>query len=1501
MGAKKYCLFYALENEPWEQRFLDYGDYVIGRSKDSDIMLPETKISRQHARLHVGEDGCWIMDLGSANGTQIEGKSLPANKNKPLASGQIFTIISFKLKVEFTEEEVTGSSKPTGKVITVDSEVATQIEGVAEPEQTRTRHDAPTSNKAAVQKQDEPATKIDRTPSVGDSKKAVRPPLQEMQTALDAQEEKPAQVLLRFRHKDGEWEQRFLEFGEYTLGRTPECDIILPEEGISRRHASLTIAEDGYYLMDLGSANGTQIDGNPLFPRRKEQIKAGQVITIHDYRLTLEAAKEGGGLAAYGPPKEGYLPVPKQADATKVDEIPGVEEMSTRIEAPSTVTPSLKLRLRKEKGEWEERTLEYGTYVLGRVPECDICLVDSGISRRHAQLEIGADGCFITDLGSANGTQVDGKTLTASQRSPLAYGKTITIFNFQLILEAPPGVTKYGATRTVTPESAATRAVAQAEVAPVALQYRLANGMIQTHSLREGEHIIGRGSDCQVKIDSKLISRHHARLTVRGSQMWIADLGSKNGVRRGGQLLAPNQNYPINPGENFQINEIAFQISGGKTTTGSFATMPDMAVSGAPVFGETNTMVWADAGAGKGMGMEVAVERRPLNLMGHERITVGRAPDNQIVLNHPMVSRYHAVIERMGTRSRILDLHSANGIFINGKPVDEQAWLQVGDTIKIGPYQIQFTGNELIPSTQESYTIDVIGLHKWVSKSVNLLQEISLNIGQNEFVALVGMSGAGKSTLMDAINGFRPATHGTVLVNGVDLYKNYAMFRDDIGNVPQKDIVHMELTAEQALDYAAQLRMPADTNGVERKAAVAETLEDLGMTFKKSVPISRLSGGQLKRVSIGVELLTKPRLFFLDEPTSGLDPGTEYEMMKLLRRLADQGRTIMIITHATKNVMFCDKAIILARGGNLGFYGPPEYALEYFNQFRTKREQLEKDMEFDDIYRILQDPERGKPEEWRDRYLNSKYAKYAQPQYQSGQVAQAAASGRRQRGRRIGAIRQFFILSSRYLKTMVQDKITLGLTLALAPVLGLMNFIWGRKLFDPVDGDSAKVMAMWFITAVIALLVGAMGSMREIVKEVDIYKRERAVGLKMLPYIMSKIWVGVALAIYQGFMVLLALLILVNPSVINISGYIALLITMILSIIAGYMLGLVISAVAPNQNSAQLILIAMLVPQFLFAGVLYPLNKIPLGEIISPFISTRWSFEGFVKSTHMGDPLAIDACWLMPKEQRTKLTEEDKTICLCMGPQLFKNCASIPGMLSKDFYTEDAQISLAQPEPIAPAEPQRIPSPTLLATPTYIATPVYPPTPTYMPTPTAAAYPQGNIKVPTVAEGESMAYDPTKEAVAYVYVANQIEWRMKSYESTREAQMREYQATREAQFDPYRLDMENQVEGYRHGVETQIAEHVERQKEGLETYEDQSYQQFEDYADEMQTYGDTLSVWERNRQGAIASAEAILGVIYDDYGRAFKGTLTGRWIAITLITLGEFILILIFQKRKDVI
>jgi len=212
--------------------------------------------------------------------------------------------------------------------------------------------------------------------------------------------------------------------------------------------------------------------------------------------------------------------------------------------------------------------------------------------------------------------------------------------------------------------------------------------------------------------------------------------------------------------------------------------------------------------------------------------------------------------------------------------------------------------------------------------SLKLLDDVSLSILPTEFVTIVGVSGAGKSTLLNALCGFRPATKGSVFVNGDNLYKNYDAYRTELGYVPQDDIIHQDLTVQQALNFAAQLRLTPNTSEADRRQQVEQVLMDLELQEQAKTYVKNLSGGQRKRVSIGVELLTKPGLFFLDEATSGLDPGTELQMMRLLRRMASQGRTVVLVTHTTKNLMISDLVVFLAKGGRVAYFGPPKDALD---------------------------------------------------------------------------------------------------------------------------------------------------------------------------------------------------------------------------------------------------------------------------------------------------------------------------------------------------------------------------------------------------------------------------------------------------------------------------------------------------------------------------------------------------------------------------------------------
>jgi len=1101
------------------------------------------------------------------------------------------------------------------------------------------------------------------------------------------------------------------------------------------------------------------------------------------------------------------------------------------------------LRYRLGEEEWQEFPVVKNDILIGRGDDCDLILEHKEISRGHARLSWVEDETLLTDLGSSNGTYVDGQPLTPNMPVILSPGQLIMIGGFTLVLSAP------GIEATCLAEDRVSR---QDEI--LHLRYRFGRGEWQTYVLPDGETTVGRGDENDLVFEDEEVSRFHAVLTLAENKLLLRDLGSTNGTQVDGVSLIPHQDQPV--------------LIGQFITIGSHVLYAEAPASVGVMHSASGTMVMpgqafalGEAGAPKTMlDAEIAVAPtsvRTMNLASHDKVTIGRAADNQVVLNHPLVSRYHAVLERMGKRFCIRDLRSTNGVYVNEEKIEREAYLKDWDQIRIGPYVFVLSGQQLQGRIEEGIRIEARNVNQVVSSGLNLLKDISLTIESNEFLALVGMSGSGKTTFMNAISGYWPASHGQVLVNGITLYDHYDLFRDDIGYVPQKDIVHAELTPEMALDYVAQLRMPPDTSPHERQAVVREALKELDLTERKDIPISRLSGGQLKRVSIGVELLTKPRLFFLDEPTSGLDPGTEYDMMKLMRRLADQGRTIILITHATKNVMLCDKVIFLARGGNLAFYGAPEDALEYFDHHRTDRERREKDMEFDDIYRILNDESRGAPEVWRERYLQSQvYARlmgWDRPQAEPQAMA-APPSGRIQaKRRRLSSLRQFMILSSRNLKIITQDKVSLIMMIALAPVLGLMDFIWGTDLFDPVYGDVELIMSQWFMLAVVSLMAGSLSSIREIVKEADIYKRERVVNLRIFPYLMSKVWVGVVLAIYQAAILMAFRLFFVRPTIPSAADYFAFFITIFLGSLSGYLIGLMTSAIAPNQNTAMLLLIVVLVPQFLFSGALLPPDAMPLGKPVSVVMSSRWIWEGFIKATHMGDKIIADPCLAFPKSDRQHLPDVLKEDCPCMGESIFTDCADFPGILSPDFYDDIAKEKLAIPEPVEPPQPTAIPYPTALPS----LTPIFTPTPLASPTP-----------LPTPS-------DP---------------FGMDAYMNAQRAQGQEQQDAIMDQFEEYRLQSQDQGQVYADIMDSQGDE-----------YADMRQEQADEYTEAMQDYGDERAEWVKNREKAINSAESLLGAMYDDYGYVFSGSIVSRWMALGLIMAGYVTIMVIFQKRKDVV
>ncbi|MBM3186781.1 MAG: ABC transporter ATP-binding protein, partial [Bacteroidetes bacterium] len=212
------------------------------------------------------------------------------------------------------------------------------------------------------------------------------------------------------------------------------------------------------------------------------------------------------------------------------------------------------------------------------------------------------------------------------------------------------------------------------------------------------------------------------------------------------------------------------------------------------------------------------------------------------------------------------------------------------------------------------------------------LQSCSFEILSNSLTAILGPSGCGKSTLLKALMGDSPRSSGSIYIEGLELNElNYDYIKTHIGYVPQDDIVHKDLTVEQCLTFSARLRL-SDYSIEKQNNRVQEVLFELGIKEIKDQLISEISGGQRKRVAIGVEILTKPKVLFLDEPTSPLDPQTIEEFLKILKNLAKGGTTVLMVTHKPEDLAFMDDCIFMGVGGYITFKGNPANLTNYFGK-----------------------------------------------------------------------------------------------------------------------------------------------------------------------------------------------------------------------------------------------------------------------------------------------------------------------------------------------------------------------------------------------------------------------------------------------------------------------------------------------------------------------------------------------------------------------------------------
>lgn len=592
---------------------------------------------------------------------------------------------------------------------------------------------------------------------------------------------------------------------------------------------------------------------------------------------------------------------------------------------------------------------------------------------------------------------------------------------------------------------------------------------------------------------------------------------------------------------------------------------------------------------------------------------IGRALENDLVVSDLQVSRNHAEFHSMPDgRMEIRDLGSHNGTYVNGQPIAKGGSQMLGpaDIVGVGHSTFRIVGDrleEFVDTGEVSFSARHLTVT--VDGGKQILKDVSFGVPEKSLIAVIGPSGSGKSTLLKALTGYRPANEGDVLYDNRNLYKQFAELRQRIGLVPQDDILHKELTVKKALKYAAKLRFPADTTARERDQRIDEVLRELKLDVHKEKKVTSLSGGQRKRVSVALELLTKPSLIFLDEPTSGLDPGMDRDVMQLLRGLADDGRTVLVVTHSVAELAICDKLLVMAPGGAVAYFGPPEEALNFFG--------------YDTWADVFSAFENYRDYDWAGRWKGSQhYQIYAADiDAIAAQSVQMPPMQAMRPPKPQGWMSQFTTLVRRYVSVIASDKGFLALTVILPLVLGSVSLLidQGKDLLvnteiNPNTGQpvaNGTALTVLLILAVGACFAGAANSVRELIKERVIYERERATGLSRSAYLMSKVFVLGCITVLQGLMVgVIGFSSRTIPDEGLILGSQTLLELCIPIMALGFsamMFGLIISALVKTAEKTMPLLVMFAIVQVVFTGCLFPLaGSVGVNEL-SYLMPSRWA------------------------------------------------------------------------------------------------------------------------------------------------------------------------------------------------------------------------------------------------------------------------------------------------------
>ncbi|MCV7244460.1 ATP-binding cassette domain-containing protein [Mycobacterium mantenii] len=572
---------------------------------------------------------------------------------------------------------------------------------------------------------------------------------------------------------------------------------------------------------------------------------------------------------------------------------------------------------------------------------------------------------------------------------------------------------------------------------------------------------------------------------------------------------------------------------------------------------------------------------------------IGRALNNDIVVHDVLASRHHAFLNPTPTGAEIRDANSSNGTFVNGVRVGSAA-LSDGDVVTIGNVDLVFHDGTLVRRQEAATRAGGLEVREvnFAIDGKNLLERISLVARPGTLTALIGGSGAGKTTLSRLIAGYATPSTGSVTFEGHDIHSEYASLRTRIGMVPQDDVVHRQLTVSQALGYAAELRLPPDTSKADREQVVAQVLDELGLTEHANTRVDNLSGGQRKRASVALELLTGPSLLILDEPTSGLDPALDLQVMTMLRQLADAGRVVLVVTHSLTYLDVCDQVLLMAPGGKTAFLGPPGQigpAMGTTNWAHI-------------FAKVGADPDEA----------NRRFLAQNKPPPPALTEAPAELGVPAQTSKR----HQFSTIARRQVRLVVADH-AYFLFLAILPfVMGVLSLTVpgsvGFGYADPAGESAGEAGMILTLLTMAAAFMGTALTIRDLIGERAIFRREQAVGLSSTAYLLAKVAVFCTFAVVQAA-IATAIVVVgkgppTRPAVLLGNATLELFVGVAATCVAAAMLGLLLSALARSNEQIMPLLVVSLMMQMVLCGGMVPVtNRIFLDQL-SWLVPSRWGY-----------------------------------------------------------------------------------------------------------------------------------------------------------------------------------------------------------------------------------------------------------------------------------------------------